>query len=142
MCVLHPSMRTITIKFQFDNPPPPPPPITGSALIIALWRHDLSCDDTSESWYGEPWRYTKPVAFCFLPEYTRHVIVIFIYYLLRTQFQLAYVAWYFALLIILTFCFRKITLPWSSIYIFLSAFLYIFHTFCTMMYRLKKYLFV
>ena len=41
--------------------------ILRASLIISSWRHDLICDGPSASRYSEPFRYTKPVALCFLP---------------------------------------------------------------------------
>ena len=74
VCVLHPSRWKLSIQFQIFNLPP----ILGAALSIATWIHDLSCDDSSASVYGEPLRYTKPFAFHFMPEYTWCILVYFI----------------------------------------------------------------
>ena len=52
VCVLHSSRCTLSIQFQFVNFPP----ILGAALIIAPWRHHLSCDNPSAWRYGEPCR--------------------------------------------------------------------------------------
>ena len=47
-CVLHVSRWKLSIQFQFVNFLL----ILGSALIIAWWRHDMSCDDPSSSLYN------------------------------------------------------------------------------------------
>ena len=73
VCVLQHSRWKLSIQSQYINSPP----ILEAALIIASWRHYLSCDDSSASQNGEPLRYTKPVAFRFLPEYTRLMSVFF-----------------------------------------------------------------
>ena len=53
------------------------PPILGASLMITSWRHDLSCDDPSAWRYGEPLSYTKILAFRFLPECIRRILVSF-----------------------------------------------------------------
>ena len=70
ICFLHPSRGTLYIQLVFKFPP-----ILWAGLSIASWRHDLSCDNPLASQYGEPLRYTKPAAFCFIPEYSHHILV-------------------------------------------------------------------
>ena len=74
ICVLHPSRGTLSIQFVFFRFFL----ILGASLSIASRRHDLSCDNPSATQYDEPLRYTKPVAFCFIPEYARRILISFI----------------------------------------------------------------
>ena len=70
VCFLQPSRGTLSTQLVFKFSP-----IFWERLSIASWRHDMSCDNPLASQYGEPWRYTKPMAFCFITEYSQHILV-------------------------------------------------------------------
>ena len=118
-------------------------PILGAELIITSWRQYLICNDPSASRYGEPLRYQTNVAFRFLPEYVRRIIVSFCIVNFKNIILIRMCRLIFFIVNLSNLLFWKNTTP-TIINIFLSVirFYIFFINSCIMVYKVKKYLFV